>query len=160
MTSLWNPVIFESITTLLDQHKIIYKQIEHEPTLTSADSAKARGEELKVWWKALLIKVNKAFSLFVMSAEKKLDTKKMRAHLWSKKSRFATHEELKEMTGLVPWSVPPFGEPRLPVPLYVDMSITKNKKIAFNAGMLTQSLILDVKDYLTVADPEIFDFCE
>lgn len=60
MTSLWNPSIFESITTLLDEHNIPYTYVQHEPTLTSADSAKARWEDLKIWGKALLIKVKNA----------------------------------------------------------------------------------------------------
>lgn len=160
MASLWNPSVFSAITTLLDEKNISYKHIQHEPTLTSADSARARWEDLKIWGKALLIKVNKAFCLFVMSAEKKLDTKKVRAHLGSKKMRFATPQELADLTWLVPWSVPPFWEPVLPFPLYVDISITQNEKIAFNAGLLTDSLIFDVKEYLIVTQPEIFDFCE
>jgi prolyl-tRNA editing enzyme YbaK/EbsC (Cys-tRNA(Pro) deacylase) len=55
--------------------------------------------------------------------------------------------------------VPPFGEPILPLPLYVDRAIEANQRIAFNAGSLTDSVILDVSDYLRVACPtEIFEF--
>jgi len=50
--------------------------------------------------------------------------------------RFASREELLELTGLVPGSVPPFGRPILPFPLYVDTGIAANDRIAFNAGSL------------------------
>ena len=62
------------------------------------------------------------------------------------------------LTGLVPGSVPPFGEPILPFPLYVDDSIIANERIAFNAGSLTDSVILSVVDYRTIALPELFTF--
>ena len=67
-------------------------------------------------------------------------------------------DELKEMTGLVPGSVPPFGKPILPFELYVDESILENDVIAFNAGSLSTSIIMRVDDYLRVAAPEVFRF--
>jgi prolyl-tRNA editing enzyme YbaK/EbsC (Cys-tRNA(Pro) deacylase) len=42
--------------------------------------------------------------------------------------------------------------------LYVDVSTAKNKRIAFNAGSLTDSVIMDVTDYMKLASPEVFDF--
>jgi prolyl-tRNA editing enzyme YbaK/EbsC (Cys-tRNA(Pro) deacylase) len=63
------------------------------------------------------------------------------------------------MTGLVPGSVPPFGRPILPFDLYVDDSIPANDRIAFNAGTLTDSIIMSVPDYLRVARPtDVFRF--
>ena len=62
------------------------------------------------------------------------------------------------MTGRVPGSVPPFGEPVLPFPLYIDESIEANERIAFNAGSLTDSLVLGTEDYLRVACGELFRF--
>jgi prolyl-tRNA editing enzyme YbaK/EbsC (Cys-tRNA(Pro) deacylase) len=37
--------------------------------------------------------------------------------------------------------------------LYVDAGVTENERIAFNAGSLTDSMILAVDDYLRVASP-------
>jgi prolyl-tRNA editing enzyme YbaK/EbsC (Cys-tRNA(Pro) deacylase) len=63
-----------------------------------------------------------------------------------------------ELTGLVPGSVPPFGPPVLPFPLYVDPSVFENERIAFNAGSLTDSIIMGIGDYRRLANPEIFTF--
>ena len=60
--------------------------------------------------------------------------------------------------GLVPGSVPPFGRPILPFELYVDESVTQNDRIAFNAGSLTDSVIMATDDYLRLAKPTIFAF--
>ena len=155
-----NPEVYEAIRELLHDQNIEHRHIEHAPTRTSQESADVRGESLKIWGKALLVKIDNDFKLFVLSAEKKLSMEKMRSKFETKKIRFATKEELQELTWLVPGSVPPFGDPLLPFPLYVDVSITENDKIAFNAGLLTQSIIFSVSDYLEVAKGEVVDIGE
>ena len=155
--------VFESIITLLKEHKIEYKTLNHPPTYTSEQSAEYRGEALSTGAKAIVYKIEKQFYLFVMPADKKMDNKKVKAYFkengWrAKKTRFATQEELMEMTHLVPGSVPPFGEPILPFKLYIDARIERNEKVAFNAGSLTDSVIMQQQDYLKIANGTIFDF--
>jgi Ala-tRNA(Pro) deacylase len=150
--------VHDEIKKLLASHGVQYREVHHEPTRTSAESAKARGEDLAIGGKAIVMKVGEEFKLFVLSAAKKLDSQKIKERFGEKKLRFATPEELKDLTGLVPGAVPPFGKPITPFELYVDVSVTTNEKIAFNAGSLTDSIILDCKDYIMVASPEVFEF--
>jgi prolyl-tRNA editing enzyme YbaK/EbsC (Cys-tRNA(Pro) deacylase) len=42
----------------------------------------------------------------------------------------------------------------LPFDLYVDEAIRANERIAFNAGSLTDSVILPMADYLRIASPQ------
>ena len=148
----------DTIRALLNETGIIYREVQHAPTLTSEDSARERGEDLRTGGKALLLKVDDVFRLFVLSAARQLDSSAVKRHFGAKKIRFATAEELRERTGLMPGSVPPFGQPVLPFELYVDESILQNEKIAFNAGSLTDSIIMLVRDYRQVARPEVFKF--
>lgn len=150
--------ILQSIRGLLDEQGVAYREVSHQPTRTSEESARARGESVSIGGKALLLKVGEDFRLFVLSAALKLDSAAVRTRLRQRKTRFATRAELAELTGLVPGSVPPFGEPILPFRLFVDESITRNDKIAFNAGSLTDSIIMLAEDYLRIARPEIFKF--
>ena len=152
--------VFKKICSYLDEQKVIYRVLHHEPTLTSEDSARIRKEDIRIGGKALLIKVENTFRLFVLSAALRLNSHAIRNHFRARKLRFAAAAELRDLTGLVPGSIPPFGEPILPFDLYVDSSITENKRIAFNAGSLTDSLFLDVEDYLRVARPAVFRFAE
>ena len=147
-----------AIRDWLRREGIAFREVHHEPTRTSEESARARGEELRVGGKALLIKVDAEFRLFVLSAERKLDSAAIRTHFVAKKTRFASPEELLELTGLVPGCVPPFGPPILPFPLYVDPSVLENERIAFNAGSLTDSIIMNIVDYRRLAQPEVFTF--
>jgi len=151
-------IILETIRALLNEAGAVYREVHHPPTLTSEDSARERGEDLRIGGKALLLKVNDTFRLFVLSAAKQLDSGAIKTRFCAKKTRFATPEELRELTGLVPGSVPPFGQPVLPFELYVDESVIENEKIAFNAGSLTDSIIMLVRDYREIARPDVFKF--
>lgn len=146
------------IRQLLTTAGVDYRELHHEPTRTSEDSARARGEDIRIGGKALLMKVGGEFKLFVLSAALRVDSQAIRKHFETRKTRFASADELKELTGLVPGSVPPFGRPIQPFDLYVDESITENQRIAFNAGSLTHSIFLSVPDYLQIAQPIIFRF--
>ena len=139
--------------------------LEHEPTPTSHGSARVRGEALAHGAKAIEMKVQDEFYIFVMSAVRKINPKKIRSYFKSqgkkaKKLRFASAEELFSLTGLVPGSVPPFGRPILDLPLYTDPSIFELSHISFNAGSLSKSISMNPKDYQRIAQPLVFDFTE
>jgi Ala-tRNA(Pro) deacylase len=142
----------------LQARGIGFRAVEHVPTLTSEASAQARGEPLAIGGKALLLKVDDSFALFVLSAAARLDNAAIRQHFGARKARFASRDELWDMTGLVPGCVPPFGEPVLPFPLYADPSILEQPRIAFNAGLLTRSFVLAIDDWVAMASPQRLRF--
>ena len=152
--------VFPAIKNFLDQRSVPYRQVRHAPTATSAESAEARGEDLSVGGKALVLKVDDRFKLFVLSAALKVDSAKIKRYFGARKLRFASPEELFQLTGLVPGAVPPFGEPITPFELYVDPSIAQNERIAFNAGSLTDSLVMSAREYLDLAGGTMFDFAK
>ncbi|MBI2112645.1 hypothetical protein HYT52_03875 [Candidatus Woesearchaeota archaeon] len=150
--------MLNKIIDWLNENSIEYKIIHHKPTRTSEESAKERNEDLSIGGKALVLKIDDTFKLFVLSAAAKLDSNAVKQQFNAKKLRFATAEELLKLTGLEPGSVPPFGLPIQSLDLYVDLSITKNTKIAFNAGSHTDSIIMQMEDYLKIAKLKIFSF--
>lgn len=151
-------MLLDQIRAWLTAEGVQFREVHHEPTRTSEDSARARGEELRVGGKALLIKVDSVFRLFILSASRKLDSAAIKQHFGAKKTRFATSGELAELTGLVPGAVPPFGQPVLPFPLFVDPSVFENERVAFNAGSLTDSIVMPIEDYRRLASAEVFRF--
>lgn len=151
-------MVLEKIRSWLTAEGVLFREVHHEPTRTSEDSARARGEELRVGGKALLIKVDAVLRLFILSADRKLDSTAIKQRFAAKKTRFATPEELMELTGLVPGSVPPFGQPILPFPLFVDPSVFENERVAFNAGSLTDSIVMAAEDYRRLSGAEVFRF--
>jgi Ala-tRNA(Pro) deacylase len=151
--------VLAAIRRLLTDAGVPFRELTHPPTPTSEDSARERGEPLGVGAKALLLRTDDTFRLFVLPADRKLDSAAVKRHLGVKKLRFAAAEELLEQTGLVPGSVPPFGQPILPFELFADEAIgVRFDRVAFNAGALTVSVIMAAADWLTVARPQRFAF--
>ena len=151
----------EQIRTHLNAAGVAFREVEHEPTRTSEESAAARGEDLSVGAKALLLKTNDTFRLFVLPANRKLDSTAIRRELGVRKTRFASVDELNDLVGLVPGAVPPFGQPILPFELYADESVgVENNKVAFNAGSLRNSIIMAATDWETIARPVRFRFAK
>ena len=141
----------EAIRHLLITADVPFVQKHHEPTLTSEASAQARGEPLKIGAKALVVKCDDQFRLFVLPADRKLDSSAVKRLLGVRKLRFADAAELLSLTGLVPGSVPPFGPPVLSLELTADLALLENDRVAFNAGSLTTSIVMSSADYRRVA---------
>ena len=153
--------VLERIREVLSAVGVAYREIGHVPTHTSEESARVRGESLAVGAKALLLKTDDRFRLFVLPADRQLDTKKIKQGLNVRSIRFASSEELLDLTGLVPGSVPPFGNPVLPFELYGDTAVGAGEdKVAFNAGSLTLSIVMKASDWKTVAKPVQFSFAQ
>jgi len=153
--------VLDAIRRLLAEHGVAFQEKHHPPTLTSEESAAARGEPLGVGAKALLLKTDDTFRLIVLCADRRLDSAAVKRRFGAKKIRFASAEELHELTGLVPGAVPPFGQPILPCELFADTEIGERyDRVAFNAGSLTDSIILSAADWEKVAKPERFAFAK
>ncbi len=148
---------FQKIIRLLKENKVEYQLYEHEPVYTSVDAAKIRGTKLEQGAKALVALADKKPILVVISAAKKIDTKKFKKLFKVKDLRIATTEEVKQITGVEIGAVPPFGD-LVDLETYVDQSLGKNREIAFNAGLHTKSIKMKYKDWLDLVKPKTGDF--
>ncbi len=151
-------MVRDALLDLLRGADVAFRQVEHGPTRTSEESAAARGEPLAIGGKTLLLKVDGRFELFVLSAARRMVSSRARKAVGARRSRFATEAELLAMTGLVPGTVPPFGEPILPFPLHADRSVLENENIAFNAASPTESIVMATADWLRLARPRLHDY--
>ncbi len=150
--------VLEAVRAMLGAAGVAFVEKRHEPTHTSEESARARGEPLKIGAKALVIKTDGVYRLFVLPADRRVDSQAIKRQLGVKKLRFANATELLELTGLVPGSVPPFGPPVLELPLVADPALLENEKVAFNAGALTTSIIMTSADYERVSGAQWLRF--
>jgi len=152
-------MIFFKIKELLDKNNIQYSVKHHEPLFTSEQAAKVRGDSLKQGAKSIVMKSKDKYFLIVISAAKKINSKKLKKILNVKSLSFISEEELEKITGLKTGAIPPFGS-ILNLKTYVDKSLLENKEIAFNAGSRTDSIKMKLKDYLEIEKPIIADFLE
>jgi len=148
---------FDKLKAFLDKNQTLYEYKEHEEVRTSEEAAKARGEDIKIGAKAMILKCDDKFIMLVLSAAKKIDSRRVKEILGVKSLRFATPEEVNQLTGCVPGGVPPFAN-IFGIDLIVDMTIPMNEFMAFNAGERTKSLKIKTADYLRLLKPRIEGF--
>lgn len=147
--------VYDRLVRHLRATGVAFREVQHEPTPTSVDAARVRGEPLGCGAKALVLKCDGVFRLIVLPADRRLNTKLLKSALGVKDVRFASREELQSLTGLVPGAVPPFGEPVLALPLLADTDVGgRFPQVAFNAGDLCRSIIMSAADWDAVARPK------
>lgn len=150
--------ITAKILSILNQNKINFDEIHHGMAQTCEESARQRGADITIGGKTILFKDKRDFRLFTLSAAREVDSTKVRKILKSQRLRFATSEELMELCFVEKGALPPLGKQLYPFEHYLDKSILENEKIAFNAGILTKSIIMSVEDYIKLTNPIICEF--
>ncbi len=133
---------------------IRFVHTRHEAVYTSAEAAQVRGVSLHSGAKALILKVGDSFAMAVMPADLSLDSVVFRKHLSARRMRFATKEEVLELTGLTPGSIPPFGS-LFGLKTFCDERLGDSERINFNAGSHTDSFQLAYEDYIAYESPEM-----
>lgn len=126
----------------------------HAPVFTSEEAAAIRGAPLGSGAKAIVMKVGEAFALLVVPADRKVDSRKVRAALGVKSLRFASKEELAQLTGLTPGAVPPFGS-LFNLQTWCDPDLAEHGSINFNAGDHAVSIRMTFADYCSVEQPTL-----
>ena len=66
--------IFDRLESLLKEHHIVFQALRHEPVYTSEEAARVRGTPLASGAKALIVKGEDGFVMFVVPADRKLDS--------------------------------------------------------------------------------------
>ena len=151
--------VFERIEGLLKDRGVGFHVLRHEPVYTSEEAARVRGTLLASGAKALIVKGEDGFVMFVVPADRKLDSHAVRRAKGWKKMRFATRDEVLELTGLTPGSIPPFGT-LFGLPTNCDERLGENDVINFNAGDHGISVSMRYVDYVLVEKPELGKFAE
>jgi Ala-tRNA(Pro) deacylase len=145
--------VFERVEERLRQGGAAFTVLRHEPVFTSEQAAVVRGTSLASGAKALVVKAGDRFVLLVLPADRKLDSRKARDVLHVKALRFASKDEVQELTSLQPGSIPPFGS-LFGLPTYCDPALGENASINFNAGDHAISVQMSWQDYVRVEQPQ------
>jgi Ala-tRNA(Pro) deacylase len=124
---------------------------------TSAEAAAVRGAELRSGAKAMLVKTKAGFVLVVLAADRKVDWKLLKPLVGDKGARFASDEELADVTGLSKGALPPFGR-LFGLRTIYDRSLLEVESVNFNAGSHTDSVAMSRDDLIRVGGGELAAF--
>jgi prolyl-tRNA editing enzyme YbaK/EbsC (Cys-tRNA(Pro) deacylase) len=73
--------VLDTIRRLLTEAGVSFREVQHGPTFTSEEAARARGEDLRNGGKAIVLKTDEVFRLFVLPADRRLDSAAVKRHL-------------------------------------------------------------------------------
>jgi Ala-tRNA(Pro) deacylase len=154
--------MFDELVKLLDSQSARYRVLEHPAEGKSEEVARIRGTEPGQGAKAMLCRSKDdadKFILAILPGDRKLDFRKVAEAAGLKKVTLATAEEATRETGCVIGAIPPFSFSER-IALVVDpLLIESYKEIAFNAGRLDRSMVLDSQDFVRIAKPKLHTLC-
>ncbi|MDC9589004.1 YbaK/prolyl-tRNA synthetase associated domain-containing protein [Xenorhabdus sp. XENO-10] len=154
--------IFERLTALLDTNNAHYRIIEHTTGGRSEEVAKIRGTHLGQGAKGLVCHVKgngyRQYVLAVLPADQQADLAALAKQVGGSRASLASPKEVSELTYCVFGAIPPFSfHPDLK--LVADpLLFERYDELAFNAGSLERSIILNTQDYRRIAVPELIAF--
>ncbi|MCM7511645.1 YbaK/prolyl-tRNA synthetase associated domain-containing protein [Enterobacter hormaechei] len=152
----------QQLMSLLTKQGARFRVIEHEAVGKCEAVSEVRGTALGQGAKALVCKVKgngvKKHVLAILAADLQADLSRLASHFGGLKASLASPAEVDALTGCVFGAIPPFSfHPDLT--LVADpLLFERFDEIAFNAGLLEKSVVMDTRDYLRIARPERVTF--
>ena len=147
---------FDRLVTLLQDSGARFRIIHHPAAGTSETVAKIRGTDPGQGAKAMLCQIKgrpETLVLAILPGNLKIDFRAVGATVGGGKASLVSPEVAQQRTGCVIGAIPPFvfdtGITLVADPLLFEQF----DEIAFNAGRLDASIVLDSQDYLRIARP-------
>lgn len=154
--------VHQQIIDLLNKHHARYRVVEHDAVGKCEAVSAIRKTALGQGAKALVCHVKgngmRQHVLAIIAADKQADLNQLAVSLGGRKASLASPAEVDTLTGCEFGAIPPFSfHPALK--LVADpLLFERFDEIAFNAGLLTHSIIMDTQDYLRITAPTLIDF--
>lgn len=162
MSEIASRHVHQHLLQVLDTGQAHFRVMEHEAMGKCEAVSEIRGTALGQGAKALVCKVKgngvKQHVLAILAADQQADLARLAAHLGGLKASLASPAEVDALTACVFGAIPPFSfHPDLK--LVADpLLFERFDEIAFNAGVLEKSIIMNTQDYLRIAQPELVSF--
>lgn len=151
--------VFDRLNEFLRGKGVEFDVLHHAPVFTSEEAAAVRGTSLASGAKALICKADERFVMIVMPADRRLASKLVRTEAGVKSLRFASREEVEQLTTLAPGSIPPFGS-LFGLATWCDLRLADQPRINFNAGDHSVSISMVYSEYLRAESPRLGSYSE
>jgi len=143
------------LANYLDAHNVRHLVISHSPAYTAqgiAGLTHISGKELA---KTVMVKLDGNLAMAVLPANLHVDMQALRKAANAKTATLATEEDFEDRfpqceTG----AMPPFGN-LYGMAVFADVSLEKDKEIAFNAGTHRELIRMFWEDFKKLAEPRI-----
>lgn len=154
--------IHQQLLDLLTRENARFRVMTHEPVGKCEAVSQLRGTALGQGAKALVCKIKgngvNQHVLAILAADQQADLVKIATHIGGLRASLASPAEVDTLTGCVFGAIPPFSFHGALKLVADPLLFERFDEIAFNAGRLDKSIILNAQDYLRIARPELIAF--
>jgi Ala-tRNA(Pro) deacylase len=139
----------------LDAHGVVYEVVEHRPTETAGEEARAVHVEATHMAKTVVVREGSALVLAVVPASRRVDVEKLQVVLGAPTPpRFATEHEIADRFPSVDvGAVPPVGV--LAAAVVLDTSLLEHPQIVIAGGDHRHAVKLDPRDVQRLSDAKV-----
>jgi Ala-tRNA(Pro) deacylase len=142
----------------LDRANAHYSVSEHAPTYSAQVMAAEEHEKGRYVAKPVIVKAEGNYIMCVLAAPDKVVFDKLREYLGTEDVMLASEEEIRDLfPDCEEGAEPPFGR-LYGVRTIMDSGLEDDDHITFQAGTHDKAIRMNMRDYLSLAQPEIVDF--
>tara|TARA_R110002111_G_scaffold53526_3_gene93003 strand:- start:592 stop:1065 length:474 start_codon:yes stop_codon:yes gene_type:complete len=139
----------------LDSHDVMYVVISHSPAYTAQEIARAAhvpGQEMA---KTVMVKLDDELVMIVMPAPAKIRFDLLEDMSGAEQVELAREKDFAHLfPGCEVGAMPPFGN-LYEVPVIVDVALTWDEEICFNAGTHTELIRMSFTDFEALVKPTV-----
>lgn len=149
------------VTLALDRLGIPYRTFTHPGPVSSLEQAAAeRAQRPEQVVRSILFRLDQEhFAMVLVAGPAQVAWRSLRQRLGQSRLTTASEEEVLAVTGYQTGAVSPLGLP-LPLPIYIDDSVTAEEEISLGSGLRGATVILATADLLAaLPGAEIGRFC-
>ena len=141
------PDPYDAILRLLAAQRAEHRVFRHRPVLTYADAEAVRREAgfVGTEGKCLVLKVGAGFAVYTTLQGRRVDFRRIRAHLGGVRVRLATPDELRSAFGAEPGNAYPFGF-GADVRVFVDPGVYGQDWLLFSPAFPTATVQVRGRD--------------
>ena len=148
----------KKLKDFLDSQNVKYVTLTHSPAYTAqeiAASAHVPGKELA---KTVIVRLDDKLAMAVLPADRQILIEALREITGSDNVHLASEAELKaRFPDCETGAMPPFGN-LYDLEVFVAEALTRDEKIAFNAGSHTELIQMAYRDYERLVRPKVMSF--
>ena len=147
----------QKLISYLNDKKIGFEILQHSEAFTAQTIAATEHIKGRHHAKVVMVKAGNEHLMTVLSANSRIDLEKLEETV-GKPVTIETESEFKALfPDCAPGAMPPFGN-LYGLPTYVDLALSEEDFIVFQAGTHTDAIKLQYKDYERAVNPIVANF--
>jgi Ala-tRNA(Pro) deacylase len=150
--------VLKKLRDYLEQNQVSYELGYHVRAYTAQEIAAAQHIPGKEMAKVVMVKTDGKNIMLVLPASYRVEMKKLKGVLNSKKVVMVKEEEFQELfPDCEIGAMPPFGN-LYNLEVWVDQVLTEDEFIVSQAGSHVETLKIKYSDYVRLVNPKVGDF--